>query len=126
MLPDNTLTSAPPNGRRSLQQIRREAGYRSAKEFAFAQKIPYTTYARYEAQEDGPERAMPMQTAWKLADALGCSIDRLVGRSAQDSPGTRVQRMYDALTPGSRERFDEFMDFIQYREHMLAGQGKWS
>lgn len=36
-----------------------------------------------------------------------------------------MQRMCDRLSPGSRERVDEFLDFIEYREHMIASQGRW-
>ena len=66
-----------------------------------------------------------MGAAWKIADALGCSIDVVVGRYAKDDEGTRIQRMYDTLTPGSKRRVDEFMDYIEYREHMIASQGRW-
>ena len=125
MLPNETAIGGINSGGRALQRFRREAGYRSAKEFARAIGMPYTTYARYENQDDGPDRAIPMPTAWKLADALGCSIDELVGRSAEETEGGRIQRMYNALTPGSRERLDEFLDFIEYREHMIASQGRW-
>ena len=66
-----------------------------------------------------------MGAAWKIADALGCSIDVVVGSYDDDDEATRVQRMYDRLTPGSRERVDEFLDFIEYREHMIASQVRW-
>lgn len=67
----------------------------------------------------------PWGAAWKIADALGCSIDVVVGRYDDDDEATRVQRMYDRLSPGSRELVDEFLDFIEYREHMIASQGRW-
>lgn len=67
----------------------------------------------------------PWGAAWKIADALGCSIDVVVGRYDDDDEATRVRRTYDRLSPGSRELVDEFLDFIEYREHMIASQGRW-
>lgn len=66
-----------------------------------------------------------MRAAWKIADALGCSIDLVVGRELHESDGSKVQRMYNALTPGSRKRLDEYLDFIEYREHVMAQQRRW-
>ena len=87
--------------------------------------VPAPTYARYERQPDGPETGIPMRAAWKIADALGCSIDLVVGRELHESDGSKVQRMYNALTPGSRKRLDEYLDFIEYREHVMAQQRRW-
>ena len=116
---------AASGGRRTLQNLRREAGYASARAFAERLGIPAPTYAKYERQPESPDNRIPMGAAWKIADALGCSIDVVVGRYDDDDEATRVQRMYDRLTPGSRERVDEFLDFIEYREHMIASQGRW-
>ena len=119
-------TTAAGSGKRTLQKLRREAGYSNANDFAKVLGIPGPTYSRYERQPESPDCKIPMGAAWKIADALGCSIDLIVGHANADSEGTRVQRMYDALTPGSRARLDEYLDFIEYREHMIASQGKWS
>lgn len=125
MLPNTTDASRQPGGGRTLQRLRREAGYRSARDFAHAIGMPPTTYARYESQEDGPGRSMPLPTAWRLADELGCTIDYLVGRTGEESRGARVQRMYNALSPSSQERVDEYLDLIEYREHIMAAQRRW-
>ena len=123
---ENTATNgSPPSGRRTLQSLRRKAGYASARAFAERLGIPAPTYAKYERQPETPDNRIPMGAAWKIADALGCSIDVVVGRYAKDDEGTRIQRMYDTLTPGSKRRVDEFMDYIEYREHMIASQGRW-
>ena len=55
--------------------MRREAGYRSAKDFAEVLNIPSSTYARYERAVECPECGIPLAAAWQIADALGCSID---------------------------------------------------
>ena len=120
-----TENGRPVSGRRTLQQLRREAGFRSGKDFAERLGIPAPTYARYERQPDGPETGIPMKAAWRIADALGCSIDLVVGREADESEASRVQRMYNALTPSSRSRLDEYLDFIEYREHVMAQQRRW-
>ena len=119
------INSRLAGGKKTLQGLRREAGYRSAREFAERLGIPAPTYARYERQPDTPDTKIPMGAAWRIADALGCTIDLVVGREREEGEGARVQRMYDALTPGSRERVDEYLDFIEYREHMVAAQGRW-
>ena len=126
MLTDNTQASRLKGGGRTLQRLRREAGYRSAKDFARAIDMPPTTYARYERQEDGPERSIPLPTAWKLADEFGCSIDFLVGRTGEESRGEKIQRMYNALSESSKERFEEYLEFIEYREHVMAQQRRWN
>lgn len=48
-----------------------------------------------------------MGAAWRIADALECSIDVVVGRYDDDVEAMRVQRMYDRLSPSSRERVDD-------------------
>ena len=116
---------AASSGRRTLQNLRRKAGYASARAFAERLGIPAPTYAKYERQPETPDNRIPMGAAWKIADALGCSIDVVVGRYDEDDEAMRIQKMYDSLTPGSRERVDEFLDFIEYREHMIASQGRW-
>ena len=127
-MPSNEKTteiSRPVSGKRTLQQLRREAGFRSGKEFADFLGVPAPTYARYERQPDGPDNAIPLRAAWRIADALGCSIDLVVGRDSEESEGSRVQRMYNALSDSSRERLDEYLDFIEYREHVVAQQRRW-
>ena len=66
-----------------------------------------------------------MGAAWRIADALECSINVVVGRYDDDVEAMRVQRMHDRLSPGSRERVDESLDFIEYRERMIASRRRW-
>ena len=47
----------------SAQQLRKEAGYRTAKDFAEAIEVPPTTYARYEQSPD----KIPLKQAWMIA-----------------------------------------------------------
>lgn len=99
---------------KTLQDLRREAGYKSAKDFAEAVGISESSYSRYEAN---PEN-INMKAAIKLADFLGCSLDMIMGRepvTIEDMRGD-VQKFYDSLTPKSKELFDEFAGFIQLRD----------
>lgn len=94
----------------NLLELRKEAGYRNASDFAEAQGIPVSTYARYESNPD----KIPMERAWQLADALHTAIDAVVGREAP-APGTargEVQLEYDGLTPEARSLMDEFREFV--------------
>ena len=86
-------------GKRTLQRMRREAGFRSAKDFAERVGIPMSTYARYERAGDGPECGIPLPSAWAIADALGCSIDLVVGREDIDAAGgDSIQGRVEALS----------------------------
>lgn len=94
----------------NLLELRKAAGYRNASDFAEAQGIPVSTYARYESNPD----KIPMDRAWQLADALHTTIDAVVGREAP-APGTargEVQLEYDSLTPEARSLMDEFREFV--------------
>lgn len=116
----------PKRDKRTLQRLRREAGFRSAKDFAARIGIPETTYARYERQPDGPNSGIPLKSAWLIADHLGCSIDLVVGREdldSQEQPAP-VQKFYDSLSEANRQRFDDFMGYLEYRENELAAQGR--
>lgn len=118
--------SRPKRDRRTLQRLRREAGYRSAKDFAARIGIPETTYARYERQPDSPDSGIPLKSAWLIADFLNCSIDLVVGREdidAVEQPAP-VQAFYDSLSEANRQRLDDFMGYLEYREKELVAQGR--
>ena len=98
----------------TLKDLRKAAGYKTARDFAAALEIRPTTYSRYEQH---PEN-IPIKVAWQLADALGCSIDVLVGRehvSVDEIRGDQ-QRFYDGLSPENRILMDEFSEFLALRE----------
>ena len=107
----------PACGKRTLQRLRREAGYRSAKDFAAVLGIPASTYARYERQPEGPECAIPLSSAWQIADALGCSIDLVVGRQDIDAAGApTLDERAGALSLNAQETLAAFMDFLEQRD----------
>lgn len=94
----------------TLQELRKQAGYRTAPEFARAMDIPESTYARYESSPD----KIPLDKAWRLADVFGCSIDAIVGRERIEVGDARgeVPRAYDALSPDSRVALDKYLSLI--------------
>ena len=107
---------------KTLQDLRREAGYRSAKDFAATMEIALSTYNRYESQ---PE-SIPLKQAWAIADFLGCSIDMVVGREhdvAEDMRGD-VQRFYDGLSEEGRASMDDYMDYLAHRERKAAKRAR--
>lgn len=89
----------------SLQNLRKEAGYRTAKDFAEAVDIPAPTYTRYEQE---PAK-IPIERAWIIADFLGCTIDAVVGRTPIKPSEMRgpVQRVYDALSDKNKGLLDD-------------------
>ena len=110
-------------GKRTLQPLRREAGYASAKEFAAVLNIPNSTYSRYERAPEGPNSGIPLPAAWAMADELGVSIDLVVGRDDIDAKRTptlddRVRR----LSRSGREMLDDFMRYLEFREAPNASQ----
>lgn len=110
-------------GKRTLQRMRREAGYRSAKDFAESVGIPMSTYARYERAGDGPECGIPLPSAWAIADALGCSIDLVVGREDIDNVlGGSIQERVEALSRTGREMLEDYLRFLEFREDATASQ----
>ena len=124
-----TATSQTPykpiSGKRTLQRLRREAGYRSAKEFAEALGIPGSTYARYERAGDGADCGIPLPAAWQIADALGCSIDLVIGREDIDAPEPEgIQPRYDALSPEGRALVDSYLSDVELGERAARSQGR--
>lgn len=98
-----------------LLQLRKRAGYRSARDFAEHIDIPLPTYSRYEANPD----KIPLKAAWQIADSLNCSIDVVVGRRpANDVEAFKgdVQREYDALSDEGKELMDELRGYVRYKE----------
>lgn len=115
----------PVSSKRTLQRLRRQAGYRSAKDFAEALGIPGSTYARYERAGDGADCGIPLPAAWQIADKLGCSIDLVVGREDIDAPEPEgTQPRYDALSPEGRALVDSYLSYVELGERAARAQGR--
>ena len=102
----------------SLRRLRKAAGWPTAKAFAESIGVPAPTYARYEQSGDGPDTNIPMKAAFTIADALGCSIDAIVGREEADVDAVRgdMQRRYDALSADGKQLVDDFLNMAEMRE----------
>ena len=61
-----------------LRYMREKVGYSSAKEFAAAIGIPYSQYSAYESPSR--PREPKYDTLCKIATALNCTTDELLGR----------------------------------------------
>ena len=98
----------------ALLELRKQAGFRNAKDFAAAEGIAEATYARYESS---PEK-IPLKSAWQLADRFGVSIDIIVGREHVDVSALRgeVQDAYDALSEQSRASVRDYLAFLAQRD----------
>ena len=81
-----------------LQEMRKRAGYKSARAFADTIGMPVRTYTNY---EQGTSQ-LTIENAWRFADALGCSLDDLVGRR-YTTPAKRKSetRLVEFLEDGS-------------------------
>lgn len=102
----------------SLLELRRQAGYATAKEFAQAEGIAEATYARYESS---PEK-IPTRAAWRLADRFGVSIDVIVGHADVDVSALRgdVQAAFDRLSERSRASVLDYLAFLARRDEDMA------
>lgn len=89
-----------------LRMLRKKAGFRSAKAFAEFAGFTTTGYAEF---EQGRSR-LTYEKAWKIADALGISLDELGGRqwppegaaASEDPMREELVRCYDASTAENR------------------------
>lgn len=97
-----------------LLEIRKAAGYATAREFAEASGLAESTYTRYESN---PEK-IPLKVAWDLADRFHVTIDQVVGRDteAKGDPRGAQQRAFDALSPRSQEEAADFMAYLTERD----------
>lgn len=115
--PASPNSARPRVGKRTLQRLRREAGYRSAKDFAEQVNIPSSTYARYERAAEGPECGIPLPSAWQIADALGCSIDLVVGREDIDArDAATIDDRVAALSLTNQTMLTGFLDYLESLE----------
>lgn len=87
----------------SLQSVRRNAGYKSAKAFAEAKGFSVDTYTGYEQGRIN----LAFQRAWELADALGCTLDELGGRIPPrvyaDSGQERLNSCYENMNDSGQQ-----------------------
>lgn len=116
---------APSGAKNTLSQLRKAAGYHSAKEFARVLGIPASTYARYERNSDGPDSGIPMRAAWAIADKLNTTIDVIVGRFDEpDGQERDLNAFYRSLSENGKIRFDEYVQFLDFRERVIAAEGR--
>lgn len=87
---------------KTIQKLRREKGFRSAREFADALGISPSSMSRY---DKNPE-TIPVKVAWAMADRLDCSIDEIVGRMPVTSGKSELQDFYDGLHRWNKDLFD--------------------
>lgn len=90
----------------NLQKLRKEAGYRSANEFADAFGINRGTYTNYEQGK----RNLTLEQAWFFADILHVSLDELAGREFRpkvnypDPRQAELNRCWESLDQERQDR----------------------
>lgn len=97
---------------KSIQDLRREKGFRSSKEFADALGVSPSSMSRY----DKDPTLIPVKVAWAMADLLGCSIDEVLGREHVTAGRSQLQEDYDALSPETQTLVLEFMEFAKAKD----------
>lgn len=96
----------------NLQEMRKRAGYKSARAFAEKIGMSLNTYNNY---EQGATK-LTLEKAWEFADVLECSLDELAGRRwppedlASIDPRRRAMiDSYDALTDDGKTLASEMV-----------------
>lgn len=96
----------------NLQEMRKRAGYKSARAFAEKIGMSLNTYNNY---EQGATK-LTLEKAWEFADVLECSLDELAGRRwppedlASIDPRRRAMiESYDALTDDGKTLASEMV-----------------
>lgn len=105
---------------KSIQDLRREKGYRNSKEFAEALGVSPSSLSRY----DNDSVLIPSRVAWAMADLLECSIDEVLGREHVTSGRSDLQEDYDTLSPESQAFVREFMEFVKARDRRLRDDAR--
>lgn len=98
----------------TLRDLRSAAGYATGRSFAEALGLPVTTYCRYERRPS----EMPLSRAWAIADALGVSIDAVVGHDGRHAPreealGPSCAARVEALDDAGRSLIGEWLDLME-------------
>lgn len=96
----------------NLQEMRKRAGYKSARAFAEKIGMSLNTYNNY---EQGATK-LTLEKAWEFADVLECSLDELAGRRwppedlASIDPRRRAMiESYDSLTDDGKTLASEMV-----------------
>ncbi|MFV0616857.1 helix-turn-helix domain-containing protein [Megasphaera sp. WILCCON 0056] len=97
-----------------LRKYREAAGYKTAKEFAMALGMPYTSYIAYENRQREPKYDVLME----IADKLGVAIDELLGYEPQQL--AEEQTGFDKKATG--ERIKEYRVARGLTQHDLANR----
>lgn len=103
----HTYTDVRKQIGKSLQSMRKAAGYRSAKAFAERLGMNVASYTDYEQGRTG----LSIERAWEIADILECSLDELGGRNFTppgmqptfaDPYQAELNACYEASTPDGK------------------------
>lgn len=81
---------------KNIQLLRKSAGFKSAAAFAKHAGFEASRYTEYEQGR----RSMAFDAAWRIADALNCSLDTLGGRewSPMESQQNQTQEEGELIT----------------------------
>ena len=92
----------------NLQAMRKAAGFKSARAFAEHIGMNVSTYTDYEQGR----RMFALEQAWEFADALGCTLDELAGRTPPnlDIESVKIAAKFHKLPPAGRIAVMEMLD----------------
>ena len=91
-----------------LQEMRKRAGFKSAREFAVYFGINVNTYTNYEQGKSN----IPIDLACRFADALGCTLDELAGREPRPTDLTPDELRMIGIYRTADERGKQVIDAV--------------
>lgn len=102
---------------KQLQQMRRNAGFKSARAFANHIGMNVSTYTDFEQGN----RPLSYERAWQFADALNCTMDELGGRQfpkSKDADTESVANRYSALPMKYREPVKDMLELQETKSRV--------
>lgn len=88
-----------------LKELRKAAGYPTAKAYAEHLGIIYQTYHNYESGS----HKLSLDLACDICDDLGCTLDELCGREVKDKSGF-ISRVYSAINDEGKQAMEQFAE----------------
>lgn len=101
-----------------LEEFRKHIGC-SVKEFAEVLGVHRSSVYRYQGSNKHEPREISLETAAKLTDRFGVSLDWLFGLSDVmyiDSTRGKITEVYNSLSQDRKKEFEKFVEYLLYKE----------
>ena len=97
-----------------LRQLRKAAGYKSARQYAEHIGVPQQTYNNYETGF----RKLSLELACEICDDLGCTLDELCGRDEYVG-SSYIQRVYESVNDEGKQAIEQYAEMAYMNPRFL-------